>query len=147
MHFQCVPLIFTLAKRGDTPHHFPSSRTPLFTGVRTGTNRHSIILGGEVRIRTNKQTHTHTRTPKTVKDISTPCLSVYVDKNAHNKTSKINQNFGIEYVIQTFQSGDVLQYKFTTRMLAINVPIPNLLLLLFSSFSTIRAGHRCRASC
>ena len=34
----------------------------------------SFIIGGEIRNRTNKHTHT-----KTVTDISTPCLSACVD--------------------------------------------------------------------
>jgi len=36
----------------------------------------SFVLGGEIRNRTNKHTHTH---KQTVTDISTPCLSVCVD--------------------------------------------------------------------
>ena len=35
----------------------------------------SFILGGEIRNRTDKQTHTH----KTVNDIPTPCLSECAD--------------------------------------------------------------------
>ena len=48
-------------------------------------NRHakcdaaSFILSREIRNRTNTHTHTHT----TVNDISTPCLSACVDRNAN----------------------------------------------------------------
>jgi len=38
----------------------------------------SFIVGGEIRTRTNKQTHTQ-NLKKTVNDICTPCLSACVD--------------------------------------------------------------------
>jgi len=47
----------------------------------------SFILGGEIRNRTNKQTHIH----KTVYDISTSCLSASVDKNYTSGLPEIDQ--------------------------------------------------------
>jgi len=38
----------------------------------------SFILGGEIRNHTNTRTHTY---KQTVTDVSTPCLSAWVDNN------------------------------------------------------------------
>jgi len=46
----------------------------------------SFILAGEIRnrrLQTNQHTHTH---KQTVTDISTPCLSAYVDNKAETET-------------------------------------------------------------
>jgi len=54
------------------------SRTPMNRRVKFDAA--SFILDREIRNRTNKQTHKHTK-KQTVTDISTPCLSASVDKN------------------------------------------------------------------
>jgi len=45
-----------------------------------------FIFGGEIRNRTNKQTNKQTNT-QTLTDISTPCLSAWVDNNNNNNTT------------------------------------------------------------
>jgi len=52
-------------------------RTPM--NRRAKFDASSFILGGEIRNRTNKQTNKQTKL-QTVNDISTSCLSAYVDK-------------------------------------------------------------------
>ena len=51
-------------------------RTPM--NHRAKFDAASFIVGGKIRNRTN----THTRTHTTVNDISTPCISAYVDNKS-----------------------------------------------------------------
>jgi len=46
----------------------------------------SFILGGKIRNRTNTQIHTQNK--QTVNDISTPCLSAYVDNKCYTYLRK-----------------------------------------------------------